>query len=180
MHQSRQKNSPLATEQAQAKSAELSGFGLDTHIPYLLVRTSNKVGSSGFKVYMEIIRRYAPLNLREFRVLVLLPDCPLLSPKDAADLTGMDRATVTRAITGLQRYDLIGSVKNAGDARSKHIYLTDQGQQLCDKLIPVMLEFGEYVTRNISAEEVKILTKLLENIETQTQQWFDSFASEPK
>jgi DNA-binding MarR family transcriptional regulator len=175
MHNLKQISSTHEIDKMLAVESEADGFKIDTHIPYLLGRTSNIIKSAGFEVYQKVIHRYAPLNLREFRVLLLLPDYVSMSPKDAAELTGMDRATITRAIIGLKQHGLVKTEKNANDGRSKHIYLTDHGQELCANLRPVMKQFGEHITRNLSSKAIKQLIDILKNVENQAQTWSGAF-----
>ena len=164
-------------DRKQNGSAEFDGelalckerIDFDKHLPYRLARTANLMREATVPKYVQMVQGIAPLSIREFRVLVLLGEYSPLSPAKAAELTGMDRGTVTRAISGLKSHRLVDMLKNARDCRGKYIVLTGKGASLCDKIIPMMREHGRFLTETFSDEELDVLQNLLEKIGSRVQ-----------
>ncbi len=138
---------------------------LQAYIPYLLARTSNAVAEATSKIYLDALSQWAPLNKREYRVLLLLADQTSLSPASASELTGMDKATITRSIRGLKRYGLVETLRNTRDGRGKYITLTPAGADACDKIVPLMRECGDIITSSLTPDEKKQLIRLIAKVE---------------
>ena len=138
---------------------------LNQYIPYLLGRTVNSIRKATAQIYIDAIKPWAALNNREFRVLVLLSEFSSLSPAQAANLTGMEKATVTRSIMGLKKHGLVDTMKNTRDGRSKYIVLTQMGAEACDAVVPKMKECGDFVTGLLTEEEKELFIQLIAKIE---------------
>lgn len=136
-------------------------FDFDHHLPYVLARTANLVLSFTTPHYLAEIADAAQLSVREFRVLVAVAKYPPLSPAAAAERTGMDRATVTRALAGLQRLRLVRTLDNKQDKRGKYMVLTESGAALCDRLFPLMKAQGKRLSATLSPDERDTLLLLL-------------------
>lgn len=136
-------------------------FDFDHHLPYVLARSANLILSLTTPHYLAEIADVAQLSVREFRVLVAVAKSPPLSPAAAADRTGMDRATVTRALAGLQRLRLVRTLDNKQDKRSKYMVLTEDGAALCDRLFPLMRAQGKRLSATLSPGERETLLLLL-------------------
>ena len=139
------------------------------HLPYRLARTANLMREATVPKYLRIIQDIAPLAVRELRILVLLGEYSPLSPAKAAELTGMDRGTVSRAILALKNHRLVDTLKNARDGRGKYIVPTGKGASLCDRIIPMMRDHGKFLTETFSAKEFDLLQGLLEKISLRAQ-----------
>lgn len=139
------------------------------HLPYCLARTANLMREATVPKYLRIIQDIAPLAVRELRILVLLGEYSPLSPAKAAELTGMDRGTVSRAILALKNHRLVDTLKNARDGRGKYIVPTKKGASLCDKIIPMMRDHGKFLTKTFSDKEFDLLQGLLEKISLRAQ-----------
>lgn len=81
----------------------------------------------------------------------------------------MEPTTVT-ALNSLESRDLVQRVRNTQDRRKVNIYLTDQGRQLRDKLIPRAQGVAETALHGLSADEVHqalaVLNRMTENLRT--------------
>lgn len=139
-------------------------FDFERHIPYFLARTSNVVRAATTPAYLAALRNQAPLSVREFRVLIVVAKFGPISPAASADRTGMDRATVTRAIAGLKRQGLIETQKNALDRRGKYVVLTAEGAAICDRVFPMMKERGALLADVFSAGEEAEFRRMLNKL----------------
>ena len=158
---------PMISETVLALCKEEIDF--DRHIPYCLVRTVNLMQEATIPKYLQALTDTAPLLVREYRVLMLLSEYNPLSPARAAELTGMNRGTITRAITQLQRYDLVNILKNSRDGRGKFLIPTPKGATLCDKIIPMMREHGKFLEESFTSDEKDLFISLLQKIRERSE-----------
>lgn len=137
---------------------------LNRHLPYILARTSNMVASITSTYYLDMIENAPTLSLREFRVIIIVAVHGPSAPAQIAELTGMDRATVTRAVNGLRKQGLVLSMRNARDARGKYVAMTSDGSALCERLLPLMAKRGSEIEEALTGDEIIQLLGLLSKI----------------
>jgi len=79
-----------------------------------------------------------------------------------------EKTTITRVIEVMERRGLIFREVDPNDKRNKICYLTEQGNELKDKVIPEVINLNVQAAQNISNEELahfkSILKKILANI----------------
>ncbi len=87
------------------------------------------------------------------------------------ELTGLmykEKTTITRVIEVMERRGLIFREVDPNDKRNKICYLTEQSNELKDKVIPEVINLNVQAAQNISNEELahfkSILKKILANI----------------
>jgi len=69
--------------------------------------------------------------------------------------------TTVRAVERMEQRGLIERRREGSDGRKMFIYLTEEGRQLREKLVPVMLEVQEKASARLSSKEVEDLRRLL-------------------
>ena len=141
-----------------------SEFDFEKHIPYCLARTSNVVQAATTPGYLANLEDIAPLSMREFRVLIVVAKFGPISPAKAAERTGIDRATVTRAIGGLKDLALIETAKNQKDRRGKYVALTETGAEVCNRAFPMMKQRDAEITSVLTPEETAAFRHILNKI----------------
>jgi MarR family transcriptional regulator, organic hydroperoxide resistance regulator len=79
----------------------------------------------------------------------------------------MEPTTVT-ALNSLESRDLVQRVRNTQDRRKVNIFLTEQGRQLRDKLIPRAQGVTEMALHGLSSEDVfsalAVLNRIADNL----------------
>lgn len=106
-----------------AKAARLP---IDSSLFFKLVRVVNLTA----RPFMESLSREHQLSLNEWRVMVVLASHPGVAATEVADFTGLDKMSVSRAITSLSRHGRLRKRADPADARRTHLALSAAGQAL--------------------------------------------------
>lgn len=108
------------------------------------------------------------LSLEHWLVLVHLWQQDGRSQSELGWECGRTKTTITRAVDALEQQNYVLRVTDRTDRRNKLIYLTHQGKQLQDELLPVAQESLVEATRGIPPDEVErgkcMLRKLFNNL----------------
>ncbi len=81
--------------------------------------------------------------------------------KDICEKMLLPKQTVNSIVKDYQRKGLLEAVELSGDRRHKHIRLTKQGKEYCDKILPPIIEAEAYAIEQFSEEECRLLFSLL-------------------
>lgn len=136
-------------------------FTLDDSLGYLINRTAMRLKrelhhafkSNGYKVTPE-----------QWAILNRLWEQEGLSQVELADLTFKDKPNVTRMVAVLERENLIFRQSDETDRRAYKVFLTEEGKQLKEKLIPLAVDVLERGQRNLTAEDIKQVSNILNTI----------------
>lgn len=145
-------------------STAAGDFDLDRHIPYLLVRSANQIGQITHQRYQDAVPEGQALSLREFRTLLIVASRGVVAPAAVAEATGMDRATVTRALATLRNKGFVTEFQNEQDKRAKFITLTQNGADLSNRIFPQMQAYTDKIEAAFSPAEIRQFTVILERM----------------
>lgn len=159
----------MSTSQiGQARDTEPSGvvppttrMDLHAHLPYRLAHLSNLIRRATTDRYV----RGMKISAREWRVLGMLGLKGPLTPTQLAELTAMDRATITRASDRLEKLGYCRRIPNEQDSRSFLMILSPEGHRQCEAIIPKMAGSGERCRSVFSAGEQALLLELLDRLQ---------------
>lgn len=129
---------------------------LDDFLPYRLSFTSNLVSGAIARAYQSEFG----LKIPEWRLIALVAE-GAMTQQAICERSGMDKVTVSRAAATLTDRALIRRVPKEEDRRSHDLLLTDQGQQLYERIAPLALEHERHICADLSAKEQELLTTLL-------------------
>jgi DNA-binding MarR family transcriptional regulator len=111
-------------------------------------------------------------NLNKIQAEILL----FLSDNNGANLTEINelflfnKATITKIITHLEKYNYVNRVVSESDRREKRIYLTDIGRNICPNITEVLKVWENILIDNIPNDDIEkiksMLAKMVENIKT--------------
>lgn len=87
-----------------------------------------------------------------------------ISQDQLANLLNIDKTTTARALVKLEQNEIIERISNQEDKRVKIVFLTEKARTLEPEIKSTMLHWTEIVMKDFSAEEKKILFKLLMSI----------------
>jgi DNA-binding MarR family transcriptional regulator len=87
-----------------------------------------------------------------------------LSQREIAEKTSKDKPNITRMIDALEQKRLVFRQPDPRDRRKYCIYLTKEGRQLQERLMPLAQNLRERVTHNLTAQEINFLKDTLDKI----------------
>lgn len=134
---------------------------LHTHLPYRLAQISLRIKNSTTDRYV----RDTGMSAREWRVLGMLGIMGSRTPSELSELTGMDRATISRATARLVHLDYVRRAPNAADNRSLTVELTPRGETYCRAIVPRMSRSGDECRSLFSTGEFALFVEFLDRID---------------
>ena len=133
---------------------------LSDFIPYRLAITSNAVSSL---ISGEYHSEFG-LKIPEWRIMAVLGDAGPLTQRDLVRATLRDKVAVNRACKMLGERALVARSPNEADGRSHHLWLTDQGRAMYDRIWPNALSTYEKIFAALSPAETAKLRALLDKL----------------
>src|SRR6056297_2139 len=113
---------------------------LHSHLPYRFAQLSIRIGRATTERFV----RALGISTREWRALGMIGIKGSSTPTQLSELTGMDRATITRATAKLIKLDLLCRSAHESDSRSVMLHLTPEGEELCRQIVPKVERSGEF------------------------------------
>jgi DNA-binding MarR family transcriptional regulator len=137
---------------AAAKFLDAPAFDLPQHVFFLVTQLMARRNRA-------LAERLQPLGLtvQKWRVLAVLDYSPGCTMSDLADLTSVDRTTLTRTLDQLVEERLVDRRPAAHDRRSTRLALTRRGAALLRRVLPLVIEQNEQAVRGFSAAEIERL-----------------------
>lgn len=130
---------------------------LDLHLPSQIQTLGNKISLHALRG----IARPANLDLREWRIILILGAQGKSTINEVADRVAMDRGGTSRAISRLEDRGLVNRFQDANDRRRSLVALSTTGIKLHDKLSKFAHEREKDILRNLSSKEHADLGKTL-------------------
>lgn len=112
----------------------------------------------------------APFNLapEQNLIMMLLWEKDGLTQNEIAEKLDKDKTNITRMLANLEQKGFIKRSMSLNDRRSLHVYLTEEGNKLGDKIIPITEGFHQSVVSGITDKELqevnRILLKIRQNV----------------
>ncbi len=135
-------------------------FQLDESIGFTVNRTA-------LKLKTEMARRLKPFELspEQWSVLNRLGEGDGISQKDLADRTFKDAPTTARILDKLEDRGLVRRSDHPDDRRTFLIFITIQGQELRERIVPVALSMNDDAGIGLNANERELLLLLLNRVQ---------------
>jgi DNA-binding MarR family transcriptional regulator len=95
-------------------------------------------------------------------ILNLLREEEGLSQKEIGHVLFKDKPNISRMLDILERKRLI--LRQATDRRKYSIFLTEEGKEVIDKVLPLKLQLGERLFNGLLAREIEALESILNKI----------------
>ncbi|RXT03620.1 MarR family transcriptional regulator [Ammoniphilus sp. CFH 90114] len=115
--------------------------------------------------------KLAPFNLapEQNLILMLLWEKDGMNQQELADKLQKDKTNIARMVLNLEQKGFIRRISGEHDRRSLRVFLTEEGKELGDHIIPIAEAFNSQVCKGISKEELqevrRILSKMCANIQ---------------
>ncbi len=124
-------------------------FKLESHIFYLFTQIFGRRNR-------RLAAALKPLGIGvpQWRILAVLHERPGVGMNELADLTTVDRTTLTRAVDRMTRDRLVVRRSDAQDRRSVRLHLTAAGRELFRRVLPRVIAENERATRGFGAAEL--------------------------
>lgn len=101
-------------------------------------------------------------------IMMLLWEQDGLNQNAIAERLKKDKTNIARMVLNLEQKGFIHRVCGEDDKRSLRVYLTDEGRELGNEIIPISEEFNQLVCQGISNEEMdqvrRVLLKICANV----------------
>tara|TARA_R100000655_G_scaffold99442_2_gene143338 strand:- start:9 stop:464 length:456 start_codon:yes stop_codon:yes gene_type:complete len=136
-------------------------FNLSDFLPYRLSVLAAHMSKKLSKVYGDTYGLSTP----EWRVLAHMAHREKMSVREIHDRVSLDKPSVSRAVSKLEKADLLAKSTNARDHRLVEIEVTDEGLEVFHKIAPEALVFEAAVLKTFSAEERQQLGDLLTRLQ---------------
>lgn len=129
-------------------------------LPYRLSVASNAVSERIARTYQA---RFG-LKVPEWRVIAVVAEAGEATQAALVAATGMDKMTVSRAVSALVARGLVGRA-TAADRRTRALQLTPAGKALHAEIAPLALEIEAELLSGLAAGERRQLMDLLQRLE---------------
>jgi DNA-binding MarR family transcriptional regulator len=133
---------------------------VDSSVFFKLIRLVNLTA----RPFNEVIGKHYELSLNEWRVMVVLASHPGCFATDVVDYTGLDKMSVSRALSALAKAKRINRVADAIDARRTHVALSKVGVALFERIGESAAEREAHMLASLSAIEVARLDATLNKL----------------
>jgi DNA-binding MarR family transcriptional regulator len=137
-------------------AAALPIFQLDSHVFYLFTQIFGRRNR-------DLAEKLKPFRITvpKWRVLAVLSERPGITMNRLAELTTVDRTTLTRTLDQMARGGLVERRGDARDRRSVRLHLTEQGQEAFRLVLPSVVEQNERALLGLSEAELAALRDTL-------------------
>lgn len=132
---------------------DIDDFELAAFLPYQFAVLSERI-SKRLAVYYE---SEFSLSMAEWRVLVHLSRCPLVSVREIHNCVNLEKSRVSRAVSKLEARKLVRKTASRSDQRLLNISLTDAGTQVLSQILEFALSFEQKLTAALPHPEAMAL-----------------------
>ena len=112
------------------------------------------------------------LRPEQFTVLNALKENNGMYLRQLANITYKDRPNITRIVSILEEKGYLKSSLEAEGRQVKKLYITQEGKDVCEKLLPTILKIWDTSVDGLTEQEVdnflKVLDKIEENLKEKT------------
>ncbi|WP_144395486.1 MarR family winged helix-turn-helix transcriptional regulator [Pleionea sediminis] len=143
---------------------------LSNHLPFRIAVLSNTIKRTTSETFVA----NSSMSPRDWRVLVIIGVSEKATASMIVEMTGMDKATVTRACQSLEKQKLIYRKAHPEDKRSTLLRLTQVGQQEFTERLPQLKasdkEYRSPLTEGEAAIFLELINKLQIHADKKLQQ----------
>ena len=112
------------------ESSQKGALPVDSSLFFKLVRVVNLTA----RPFVETLARQHQISLNEWRAMVVLASHPGAAASDIAELTGLDKMSVSRAVAALERHGRLVKAADDADARRTRLWLNPAGRGLFQRI----------------------------------------------
>lgn len=147
--------SPATSESVNQEPLRLEGF-----LPYRLNVLASEVSHTLARAYGD---RFG-ISIPEWRVLATLGQFGVMTARDIGLHSRMHKTTVSRAVAALETRQLVRRRANRSDLREAFLTLTEQGEEIYFRIVPLARELSERICAGLTAEDRATLDRLIDRL----------------
>lgn len=132
---------------------------LDDLTGYLIHRTDVKLTN----YFMKQLKPYG-ITPEQWGIISILNSQKGTTQKELSQEIDKDHSTVVRMIHSMEKKGLVKKKFNERDKRSHYLFLTEKGEEIKNTILPLVKDAHDFVTSNLTSEEVEQLKILLNKI----------------
>jgi len=137
------------------------GFYFEGLISYLLFRAHRVMSNT---LEQNLKENNFEITPEQWMLLVHLWHQDGMNQNEIARNCAKDKTTITRAIHNLEKSGLVKRVKDKGDGRVNHIFLTEKARQMQDAVLPAIKNTIEAAQEGIGLYDMEITKDTLKKI----------------
>jgi DNA-binding MarR family transcriptional regulator len=141
------------------------GIDLRTFLTYRLSRLQAQLNSQA----QHILRQHSDLGQTEWRVLLLVHSQGEGTMAQVVRDGDIDKAQVSRAVKALLDKQYLTRHADPADQRQAILTLTETGLALYERVVPLMRTRQKWLTSGLSEDELVLLDRILDQLETAAQ-----------
>ncbi len=131
--------------------------------PYLMERAMRRMRQASHHAFAEA---GLDITAEQWVVLYIIYEGNGLSQVEITELAFKDAPTVTRIIDNLVKKGLVYRQMGTEDRRKFELYMTKEGREVVEKLLPIVMALRQQGINDVSASDLRILKKVLNRIYT--------------
>lgn len=132
----------------------------DDSLFFKLVRVVNLTA----RPFVETLARQHQISLNEWRVMVVLVSHPGMASHEVAEITGLDKMSVSRALAALEHHGRVQRRADPADARRSLLELNTTGRQLFERLSVMATQREAQLFGGLDREETLQLGRTLDRL----------------
>ncbi|WP_376696957.1 MarR family winged helix-turn-helix transcriptional regulator [Wenzhouxiangella sp. EGI_FJ10305] len=133
---------------------------LEEFLPYRLSVLSNRISNGIARTYQE---RF-DLSVTEWRVIAIVGRYPGVTATEVAERAAMDKVAVSRAVSRLLESGRLERHDNHPDRRAKRLYLSGEGEDIHEAIVPAALAYERDLLEALEPEERRRFLDSLERL----------------
>ncbi len=133
---------------------------LEEFTPYRVSRLANEISTVLLRVYGPTYK----LSVPQWRMLAAVHQLQPTTVSDLTEYSAMEKMTVARAVTDLQKRGIMERQVDARDRRRAFITLTREGERVHGEISDLALSFEEELLSVLEADEVRHLNNMVDRL----------------
>lgn len=126
----------------------MTEFDLSQFLPYQMAAAAERIS----REFAEVYRAEFGISIPEWRVLAHLGQKGDISVRDIEARVAMEKSKVSRAVSRLEAAGYVEKRTNAADRRLLSLRLTQKGQAMMARLVPMALAYQEQLVARLGMD----------------------------
>ena len=152
----------IADESDHAFDATVGRF-----LTYRLSRVQARMNAQGAR----ILQAAAGLSLIQWRIITLVAGHDGATSTELTAISSIDKGLFSRKLKTLVQDGLIRARTDQTDNRVQHLFLTEKGREIHDRVLPIMVRRQEVLREGLGSEKADMLFDLLVEVERILDNW---------
>jgi DNA-binding MarR family transcriptional regulator len=149
----------------ESRMTEKEAKFFENNLAYAIMVVANLIG----RITTHQVLASSKLSLSDWRVLRIARTFGPVSAADIIAAIGMDKTTVSRAITNLHELQFIKLLPNSADRRQTLVALTAAGTRELDRLLSIDEQCDRSFELLLSDTELRVFRKVMHKLRAHTQ-----------